>query len=301
MKKLTFVIFTYNRPKHLLKSLRSLSKCKDYNKTPFTIIIDKADDNKIINAYKTLLRKLPKNFNFVIRKKRLGLKKNIKKGLTELSRNNKYLIVGEDDLIYHKDFIIYMKKNLKRYENVKKIAAISGFSYIDNNFLNRVEGQYAAQLTPTWGWATWSNRWKLFINTDLNNQKKILFSNKNLLKRFDYDGVQNHSAWLKLDEKKIISSWNIEWELFCFFKKKLSLYPRYTMTKNIGFDGSGTHHKKTNYNYQSLRKKMNLLELNYSKKIRKDEDLIARELIKQKISVSIIKKKIVDFRRFLKL
>ena len=67
------------------------------------------------------------------------------------------------------------------------------------------------------------------------------------------------------------------------------------MTKNIGFDGSGTHHKKTNYNYQSLRKKMNLLELNYSKKIRKDEDLIARELIKQKISVSIIKKKIVDF------
>ena len=38
-----------------------------------------------------------------------------------------------------------------------------------------------------------------------------------------------------------IDSWAIRWQASAFLNDKLTLYPRDSLVKNIGFDGSGVH------------------------------------------------------------
>jgi hypothetical protein len=170
------VIFTYNRPDHLAQSIDSLKKNTLFKKTNFFIFQDKLElDNYNINyKYKILFNKLPKNFTIIKRKKNFGLKKNITFGISEILRKFSSVIVCEDDLIFHKDFIVYMSDNLIKYEKIKRISSISGFSPIIESQTKFFPEQYCLNLTSSWGWGTWRNYWNNFISWDSKKKKKII-------------------------------------------------------------------------------------------------------------------------------
>jgi len=248
------IIFTYNRPDHLVQSIDSLKINKLFKETNFFIFKDKLNlDNHNINyKYEILFNKLPKNFTVIKRKKNFGLKKNISLGISEILHRYKSVIVCEDDLIFHKDFIFYMNNNLIKYEKVKKISSISGFSPIFESQSKIFPKQYCLNLTSSWGWGTWRNYWNNYISWDSKNEKKLFYNNKLLQDKFDYDGSQSHTLWLKKDDHKMISSWNIQWEFFNFTKKYLTLYPNINFVENKGFDGSGIHCGSTGYIFKKI-------------------------------------------------
>jgi len=284
------VIFTYNRPDHLAQSIDSLKKNTLFKKTNFFIFQDKLElDNYNINhKYKILFNKLPKNFTIIKRKKNFGLKKNITLGISEILRKFSSIIVCEDDLIFHKDFILYMSDNLIKYEKIKKISSISGFSPIIESQTKFFPKQYCLNLTSSWGWGTWRNYWNNFISWDSKKEKKLFYCDKLLQSKFDYDGSQSHTLWLKKDDNKMISSWNIQWEFFNFTKRYLTLYPNINFVENKGFDGSGTNCGSTGYAFKKI---------NNNNKYKKKKFLaviaelpLHREIISQNIKENFFKK-----------
>jgi hypothetical protein len=284
------VIFTYNRPDHLAKTIDSLKKNKFFEKTNFFIFQDKLElDNCDINhKYNVLFDKLPKNFLIIKRKKNFGLKKNITLGISEILNKSRRIIVCEDDLIFHKDFIFYMNHNLIKYEKIKKISSISGFSPILESQSNFFANQFCLNLTSSWGWGTWKKYWNSYISWDAKKEKKLFYNNALLQNKFDYDGSQSHTLWLKKDDNKMISSWNIQWEFFNFTKGYLTLYPNINFVENKGFDGSGVNCGSAGYKF----KKINNNE-RYKKKnqpIIIDELYKHREIISQNIKDSFFKK-----------
>lgn len=247
-------IFTYNRPDHLRKCIFSLKRNLYYKKTRFFIFQDslKLPDEEISKKYNLLFKDLPSNFTIIKRKKNFGLKKNITCGITEILNKFKSIIVCEDDLIFHKDFIFYMNNNLLKYEKEKKISSISGFSPILKSQSKFFPKQYCLNLTSSWGWGTWRNYWKNYRSWNPKRKKFFFYNNKLLQDKFDYDGSQSHTLWLKKDDNKIISSWNIQWEFFNFAHEYLTLYPNINFVENRGFDGSGIHCGSTGYRFKKI-------------------------------------------------
>jgi hypothetical protein len=285
------VIFTYNRPDHLIKCINSLKKNLLFKKTKFFIFQDglRTPDYKISIKYELLFKKLPKNFTVIKRKQNYGLKKNIITGVSYILSKFKKIIVCEDDLVFHKYFIYFMNNMFRKYQKNKNISSISGFSYVLEKQLQYFPDEYLLKLTSSWGWGTWREYWRKFLKSDLSSQKKILFSNKKIQYSFDYDDSQSHTLWLKKNYLNKISSWNIEWEFFNFVNKFYTLYPKKTFVENRGFDGTGTHCVKSNYKFQSISSTYKYH--NSKKKITKFfESLVLRSIIRENIKTSLAKK-----------
>ena len=144
-----------------------------------------------------------------------------------------------------------MKFNLIYFKNTQ-IAGVSGYSFNKvNDNLNEI---YLSQLTSSWGWGTWSNKWQEFIKRDFEKTKKNFFNNKELIKKFNFNNSQNHTKWLKRSDEGKLQSWNIQWEYFCFVNNYLTVYPKYTFVENLGFN-QGTHFAYSFDNFQKINEK----------------------------------------------
>ena len=89
----------------------------------------------------------------------------------------------------------------------------------------------------SWGWGTWSNRWNKFIFDENIIKKKI---NNTNIKKFGDIG-NDLPKLLDLSLKNLISSWSIFFDFNCMIKNLLCVCPKYSLVKNLGFEGSGTH------------------------------------------------------------
>jgi len=285
-------IFTYNRPDHLNKCIQSLKKNLLFKKTKFFIFQDSLKSYCSLTEakYESLFKKLPGNFKIIKRKKNYGLKKNIMSGITHVLSKYKTVIICEDDLIFHKDFIYYMNSMLKKYDKHKNISSISGFSYAFKNQISHFPNEYLLSLTSSWGWATWRVYWNKFRKSNLSLKRNELFKDRKIQYNFDYDGAQSHTLWLKRNSLNMISSWNIEWEFFNFVNSYLTLYPKMTLVENIGFDGSGTHCLKTSYLFQNINNKKRFKKNSkfFFNKI--EENPKIRKIVSKNINEGIIKK-----------
>src|SRR4029079_19311702 len=58
---------------------------------------------------------------------------------------------------------------------------------------------------------------------------------------FDYDGSFGFTKMLEDQGRGINNSWSCRWHASAFLKDMYTLYPRRSLVKNIGFDGTGTH------------------------------------------------------------
>ena len=77
---------------------------------------------------------------------------------------------------------------------------------------------------------------------------------------FNFNESFNYFKILQKQINSSVSSWGILFYLFCFYKKKLILYPPYSLVKNTGFDGSGNHKSYSNFFNESnnINKKFNI-------------------------------------------
>jgi len=293
------IIFTYNRPDHLNECIKSLKKNHFSSVTNFFIIQDKLKKSNpiILEKYKLLFKTLPPNFKVIKRINNYGLKRNIIDGVSLILKKYKKVIICEDDLIFHKDYLNYMNFMLKQYSSDKKISSISGFSYVLKNQFNLFPREYLLTLTSSWGWATKREHWQEFLSFNSKKYKKILFKDKNMQYSFNYDNAQSHTLWLKKNSINKISSWNIEWEFFNFIKNYYTLYPKNTYVENKGFDGSGVHCNNENYKFQLINNRFKFKKSN-KRVLFSREKKILRDIIKKNIDEGLVKKilkKIVYF------
>ena len=137
------VIIFYNRPEKLKKLFIELKKFKPQK---LFLISDgaknKSDIEKILKCRQLIEPnwkcKIYKNFS----KRNLGCRKRVLTGLNWVFSKVDKAIIIEDDVIPSKDFFIFMKQLLVKYENNLNISSISISSlesiilFVSNDFIN---------------------------------------------------------------------------------------------------------------------------------------------------------------------
>lgn len=242
------VLFTFNRPEHLCKTIDALKKNNISKESCLYIFSDnyKKEEDKIkVEQVRNYTKNISwfKNITIFESDKNKGLACSIIDGITQILKTHDRVIVLEDDLIVSEFFLTFMNKALNFFLNRNDIFSISGYCppieipeyYNDDIFL--------FQRNNSWGWATWKDRWE---SVDWNvSDFKDFIKNRKLRDKFNLQGNDVTAMLLKQMTKKI-NSWSIRFNYSCFKQNKLNVYPKHSLIENIGSDGSGSHVKKTN-------------------------------------------------------
>ena len=302
MKLAPIVIFCYNRPHHLKKTLNSLKKNKLSKQSDVWFFSDghKQEDKKnekLVNSVRSIIKNTNgfKKKKIIFHQGNIGLKKNILNGVSKVLKKYKKVIVLEDDIEVSVFFLKYMNDSLNKYQKKRKVWHISGWNY-DINFKNNMEEVFFIKNMNCWGWGTWQDRWrKIIIKPDFFIKK----FDTQMINKFDLSNSLNNWSQLLRNKNKKLKTWAIFWNATIFYNNGLCLNPLKSLTRNIGFDGSGTNSLKI---YKKKKKLSNLKKFNYPDKL--EENLIIKKEIiqsfkKKNISKPFkkIKGKIISFLR----
>ena len=270
------IIFAYNRLNHLKKTVESLKRNVYANKTELIIYVDypkiknNFQDYNFVKKYCLKIKGFKKK-NIIFRKKNFGLSKNIVNGINRELKKYKSIIILEDDMVCDKFFLQYMHYYLNKFEKLDKVVSIHGYNYPLKN-VKKINDFFFIRGADCWGWGTWSSKWKIY---EKNSAKLIdQFRNKDQVNNFNFQNSYNYYQMLLDAFNKNNDSWAINWYASAFLKNKLTLYPKYSLIKNIGMDGSGVHsYQSKKFNVKLKNKKLNLLE-----DLKVEEDKNARYL-----------------------
>jgi hypothetical protein len=268
------VLFGYNRPQHILKTLDALSHNRLADQTDLCIYLDAAKGEKD-RALVLEVIDVCEKFNWIgpckvihIRDANYGLAKNIIDGITNIINEYGRVIVVEDDIETSQGFLQYMNDALKLYEDEKKVMHVAGYMFPIN--LKSQSDTLFYQVTTCWGWATWADRWK-----NLNTDAKFLLEELNrreMSRWFDLDGSGIFLHQLEYNISGRFLTWAIKWQASVNLMDGLSLHPSKSLVRNIGFDNSGEHCREDrSYVRQDIAGQIEVrkIELNYNVQLRK--------------------------------
>ena len=235
-------LFVYNRPWHTRQAVESLLANTGAAETPLYIFSDAPKNtaaSQAVAEVRTFIRDITgfKKVTIFERENNYGLARSIIEGVTRLCAEYGCVIVLEDDLVTSPHFLTYMNDGLARYEHEERVMQIAGYM-----FPVALDIQEDALLLPfisSWGWATWHRAWQQF-NAEAKGYEKLL-GDRTLRKQFDLDGHYSYFKMLQAQQQGKIDSWAIRWYLSVFLLGGLALYPKKTLVRNLGFDGSGVN------------------------------------------------------------
>lgn len=254
------VVFAFNRPDNLRRTLAALAANKLASESDLTIFCDgpRNEQEKCKTDEVRLVAHSASGFasvSVIEREINWGLKKSLVAGITAIVEKSGRIIVIEDDIVTSQFFLQYMNDALSCYADNPRVASISGFC-VDHKVPYPPE-TFFVRGGECWGWGTWNDRWKLFNHNgaELLTQIKKL----NLVKKFDLNGSCPSTETLQAAVDGKVDSWFMFWTASIFLHDMYTLYPARTLVKNIGFD-SGTHYSGATYSQQPLSESQVVVE-----------------------------------------
>ena len=251
------IIPTLCRYDHFKKCIESLAANKLAPQTELYVGLDYPPSEKYVDGWRQIKEyiKTIQGFNKVVTleaTENLTAQGNIE-ALKAYIRQLGYdsYIFTEDDNVFSPNFLEYANWGLKEFANDESVFAIVGFKRVNVDFLKNNVYKYPRYVA--WGFATW------FKKSDKMNEFKDLNRLKNLIKSWPItiiftDKVFTASSILRMLKTKYILEDTLpslipKDEIYC-------IYPKVSMVRNIGLDGSGLHSrgrdKETTQMYLSL-------------------------------------------------
>lgn len=170
----------------------------------------------------------------------LGCKRRVASGISWVFEHVDRAIILEDDCLPHPSFFYFCGSLLERYQNDKRIMAISGDNFQFGKSRTQ-DSYYLSRYPHCWGWATWKRAWQHY---DIEMRLWPEVRDGGWLR----DVLQDHSA-IKYWHHKFqqtydgkIDTWDYAWVLCCWIQSGLCILPNENLISNIGFDANGTHH-----------------------------------------------------------
>ncbi|MCG8688237.1 MAG: hypothetical protein MI892_25400 [Desulfobacterales bacterium] len=268
------VLFVYNRPEHTKKTLEALANNELANKTKLYVFSDgpKNSDNELIAKIEEVrsivrMKNWCNEVNLYSSVSNMGLAQSIIKGVTEVINQHGKVIVLEDDLITSPGFLNYMNDALNFYQNTKKVMSISAYMFPHKEQLPET---FLYNAPYPWGWATWKDSWKNFVDDAHGLYQKA--DDEKKWDAFNAFGGKMLQKQLKANVDGSLKTWYIKWHASVFFKNGLSLYPGQSLVNNIGLDNTGAHCASvSNFDIDKLAESVEIkdIPLNTNKKARK--------------------------------
>lgn len=236
------ILFSYNRPDHLRRTLHSLMACDGFQDTDLTVYCDgarSAAQRDAVAAAQAVARQvLGSAAKLRVSEVNRGLAASIIAGVGETVAQHGRVIVLEDDFTLAPGFLTYMAQALDRYETDPAVFQVSGHMFNVPAFEQRDQAM-VLPLTTTWGWATWGRAWAQFDPAATGWQQ--LGRDKAMRVRFNLGGVYDYATMLEAQMHGRRDSWGIRWYWSVFRQNGLGVFPPQTLVRNTGQDGSGTH------------------------------------------------------------
>ena len=237
------VIFSYNRPEHLRRTLDALSKNLYAADSDLFVFCDGAKDDATEEQRQAIARNIEvaktingfRSLSVIERQSNFGLADNIINAVTEIVNRYGKVITLEDDVITSIGFLHYMNSALTLYENEDKVMHISGYMYPHKKRLP--ETFFYEVPYPGGGWATWKRAWDHFSN-DIDELYAYWCPRWKEFNRFGGDYLQKQ---LEKNKQGTMYTWFIKWHAVLLRMGGLTLYPQTSLTNNIGFDSSGSN------------------------------------------------------------
>jgi hypothetical protein len=247
-------LFVYNRPEHTRQTLEHLRANHLAGLTHLFVFADGPKDKTAVvqvGAVRKLIHSIDgfKSITIIERDRNLGLSASIIAGVTQLCSEYGRAIVVEDDVLTAKDFLGFLNLALDQYSNEQTVFSIGAF-----NFPIPAPSAYAydaffSYRFMCWGWGTWRDRWE---KADWSVKDYPEFAaDPERQKRFNRGG--NDCSWLLARHMAgKIDSWDTVWAYTHSKHNAVTLLPVVSKVHNIGFDGSGTHCRRSPFAQASL-------------------------------------------------
>lgn len=235
------LLFVYNRPEHVRRSIESLLRNELAAQSELFIYADAAKDEAAESAVTEVRQYIKgikgfKSVHITERERNWGLANNVIDGVTTLVNRYGRVIVLEDDLIVAPYFLQFMNDALETYKDSQEVGHIQACDFTHDPSL---PDTFLIKWTGSWGWATWDRAWKNFNP----NGKELLrqLEERKLTRTFDFNGNYRFTRMLRRQIEGKNNSWAIRWNASLFLADILSLNVGRSLVQNEGFDGSGTN------------------------------------------------------------
>lgn len=194
-----------------------------------------------------------KEIHVVEREYNYGLANNIIGAVTEIVNKFGRIITLEDDVITSRGFLRFMNDALDTYADDEQVMHIS--SYMWPHKCKLPETFFYQVPYPGGGWATWKRAWRHY-----NDDTAVLYEEwKDRWEEFDAFGGNVLSKQLIDNYNGTLRTWFVKWYAVMLGRNAFTLYPRQSLTNNIGFDNSGTNCLATNkFDIDTLAKHINV-------------------------------------------
>ncbi len=239
------VLFVYNRPEHLERTVKALTS--NYLASESELFVfsdgprsDRPGDREKVEAVRKIIKSLKgfKRVELIERAQNQGLAPSVIQGIDWMFRQYPSVIVLEDDMISSQDFLNFMNDALDFYQSFGRVFSISGYSYPLQIPAHYPHDVYFLPRASSWGWATWRERWTK-ADWEVKDFKRFV-KNTELIHAFNQGGADLTPMLIKQQQSKI-SSWAVRWCYTHFKEAGLGVFPVRSKIQNIGADGSGVH------------------------------------------------------------
>lgn len=264
------IVFAYNRPEHLGKTLTWLGQNELANLSTLYIFCDGAKPNatdeqlaKVEAARQTAheLAIVPtfKEVHIIEREENRGLGTNIITGVTEVINHHGSAIILEDDLETSPYFLSYMNQCLDHYETRKSVFSISGLSRPHPERFYPKDYPYDVYVSlthhPT-GWGTWADRWN---QVDWNyGDFKTICQHPAMLqayRRMEYTEPEAMFDMIRNGK----NLWASKFSLAHFVNHAVSICPIVSYINHIGWDAEATNATASSqWNFERLADNANI-------------------------------------------
>ena len=244
------ILFVYARPDHAERSLNALAENDLAKESDLIIFCDGPKNERAVEKNKQVVDLIKKEqglgrFRSVtlhISEKNKGLARSIIGGVGQVMQEFGKCIVIEDDVITNPYFLTYMNESLGYFEEDKEIFSIAGFTYPLKALRKYPHDIYLSYRSCSQAWGCWKDRWEN-IDWEVKDFAELQQSRKRR-RQFNRGGNDLYRM-LRHQMRGERDSWAVR---FCYAQSKQNMYavyPKETLTLNIGEDGSGTHCQNT--------------------------------------------------------
>ena len=156
------VVFAYNQPLHLQRTLDALAACRLADRTDVHVFADgprkpaaaeAVDDVRRVLAKEALAGRFA-SFQFQASEVNLGLANSIIRGVGQVIAAHGRVIVMEDDLLVSADFLEFMNDCLVFYAADPSVGAVTGFSPLASLPPSYRDDVYLTYRNSSQGWGT---------------------------------------------------------------------------------------------------------------------------------------------------
>ena len=240
------VVFAYNRPVHLQRTLDALAACRLASQSQVYAFADgprKPEAAAAVAQVRAVLEQEARSgrfAGFVVQcaEANRGLANSIIGGVGQVIATHGRVIVLEDDLLVTPDFLEFMNDCLTYYQDDTTVGAVTGFCPLQV-LPKGIKGDvFLAERNSSQGWGTWQRVW---ADVDWSAADASRMGGSWRLRRaFNRTGNDRYDR-LRRQLAGKIDSWSIRFGLSLFLRGLGTVYPATNRIANIGYDGTGVH------------------------------------------------------------